>query len=243
MSGAQDAGFLQVCAAVFTGIIQAVGTVARVDAVLRMRDGDSPAYRLEIELGNLAVGLERGASVAINGACLTLAQRRATVGGFDVVPETWHQTTLADLRRGDRVNLEPALRVGDRLDGHFVQGHVDGIGHVERVDRQQGEWKLWVRHAPALRRFLVPKGSIALDGTSLTLVDVVEGRFCVALVPTTLARTTLAERRPGDRINIETDILARLVASRLELRDDATPETPAADGLTWDQIRGGGHAP
>ena len=229
--------------AVFTGIIQAVETVVRVDAAPRARDGGTPAYRLEIELGELAEGLELGASVAVNGACLTLAKRAATLGSFDVVPETWNRTTLAQLRRGDHVNLERSLCVGDPLDGHFVQGHVDGVGQVERVDRSQGQWKLWVRYEPELRPFLVPKGSVALDGTSLTLVDVADGRLSVALVPTTLTRTTLVNRRSGDRVNIETDILARLVANRLGPRGESARESATANGLTWDRIQGGGFAP
>lgn len=222
----------------FAGIIEAVGTVVGVSAAVRRQDGGGLAHRLEIDLGPLAEGLQHGASVAINGVCLTLAERRGTVGGFDVVPETWRQSTLHALKRGERVNLECSLRVGQPVDGHFVQGHVDGIGPVDRVERTQGEWKLWVRAEPALLPFIIRKGSIALDGTSLTIVDVVGDRFSVVLVPTTLERTILGHRRPGEHVNIETDILARLVVSRLEALAAAPGDGPAH--LSWEKLDRGG---
>lgn len=224
----------------FTGIIQGLAEVAAVELTARARPGGTPAHRLELQLGPLADGLDVGASVAINGVCLTLAERRGRVSVFEVVPETWERTNLADLRPGDQVHVERSLRAGDALDGHFVQGHVDGVGVVERVDRRGGECKLWVRAEPELMRFIVSKGSVALDGTSLTVVDVSENRFSVALVPTTLQRTTLGRRKPGGRINIETDILARLVISRLAELMGAAPGPEAATGLTWDKLRTGG---
>jgi riboflavin synthase len=199
------------------------------------------AHRLSIDLGTLAEGLRLGASVCVNGACLTLAEQGGTVGGFDVVPETWRRTALRGLRAGDPVNLERSLRVGDPLDGHFVLGHVEGVGVVDRVERGSGEWKLWVHAEPALMPAIVPKGSIALDGTSLTVVDAIENRFSVALVPTTLERTVLGRRGPGDQLNIETDILARLVARRLlALVGDSSA---VGSGLSWDKLREGGWLP
>lgn len=223
----------------FTGIVAHVGTVVAAGAARRDAAG-ALAYRLDIDLGPLAEGLLAGASVAVNGVCLTLADARGTVGGFDVVPETWRRTTLGELRPGQAVNLERSLRVGDPLDGHFVQGHVEGVGVVERVERGAGEWKLWVRVEAALAAPIVPKGSIAVDGTSLTIVDVVEDTFSVALVPTTRERTVLGRRGPGDRVNIETDILARLVLHRLH-GVLARPDAPAGHGVDWDTLREAGY--
>jgi riboflavin synthase len=138
------------------------------------------------------------------------------------------------------VNLERSLRVGDPLDGHFVQGHVEGVGVVERVERGAGEWKLWVRVDAALIAPLVPKGSVAVDGTSLTLVDVATETFSVALVPTTRERTVLGRRGPGDRVNIETDILARLVLHRLR-GVVARPDASTGHGVDWDTLREAGY--
>ncbi len=225
----------------FTGIIQRVGTVVRVAPTPCRSNGSTPAHRLEIELGPLADGLQLGASVAVNGVCLTLALLRGRSGGFDVVPETWSRTTLSELQPGDEAHLECSLRVGDPLDGHFVQGHVDGTGRIDRIDRGQGEWKLWLRTERALLPFIVPKGSIALDGTSLTVVDVADDRFSVVLVPTTLQRTTFRNRRLESRVNIETDILARLVVSRLTGAAPPSGSAAEATGLSWDKLRAGGY--
>ena len=219
----------------FAGIIERVCEVAAVRPA-----GD--AVRREDELGEVLDGLELGASVAINGVCLTLAERRGSVGGFDVVPETWRVTSLSSLQTGDPVNVERSLCVGDRLDGHFVQGHVDGVGRVERIERDRGEYKLWVSAEADLMRYIVRKGSVALDGTSLTVVDAAENRFSVVLIPTTLERTVLGSRRPGSAVNIETDILARVIISRLEAVGDGF-KAAAAGGLTWQQLQEGGFLP
>lgn len=225
----------------FTGIIQAVGTVLGVETTPRSHGTGGRAHRLDLELGALATDLARGASVAVNGVCLTLAERHGTAGGFDVVPETWRRTTLRHLRRPEPVNLERALRASDAIDGHFVQGHIDGTGVVERVDRSAGECKLWVRSDPELMPYIIPQGSVALDGTSLTIVDVEATRFSVALIPTTLELTVLGRRNPGDPLNIETDILARLVVRRLAALT-ASPGAGSAGGLTLEKLQEGGFA-
>jgi riboflavin synthase len=227
----------------FTGIIESVGTVAGVTAAARAHAGAGQAHAFDVELGPLAEGLRGGASVAVNGVCLTVAALRGTVARFDVVPETWRRTTLHGLHVGDAVNLERSLRAGDPVDGHFVQGHVEGVGRVARVERGQGEWKLWVDTKPDLMPAIVPKGSIALDGTSLTIVDVSAARFSVVLVPTTLERTVLGRRRAGDELNIETDLLARVLLRRLEglLGTETGPaDTP---GLSWEKLRAAGFLP
>ena len=221
----------------FTGIIEHVGTVVGVEATPRSHAGGGLAHRVDVELAHLADGLRLGASVAINGVCLTLAELRGTVGAFDAVPETWEITTLGRLRVGDSINLERALRVGGSLDGHFVQGHVDGIGVVDRIDRTRGQWKLWITARADLMPAIVPKGSVALDGTSLTVVDAVGERFSVALIPTTIDSTIIGRRQPGDSMNIETDILARLVITRLQMLAGGA----AAGSLTLEKLRDQGY--
>lgn len=221
----------------FSGIVAGLGTVVSASAAPRRQVGGGAAYRLQVELGPLAEGLELGASVAVNGVCLTAAESRRTVGGFDVVPETWSRTTLAELRPGDVVNLERSLRVGDPIDGHFVQGHVEGVGTVDRLDHTEGQWMLWVRASAGLRDAVVPKGSIAIDGTSLTVVSVTGDSFSVALVPTTLQRTVLGRRKPGDHVNLETDIVVRVILARLEA---LLGRGGGRDGITLEALLAGG---
>ena len=157
--------------------------------------------------------LRLGESIAINGACLTVTahhRRRFTV---DVSPETLRRTTLGGLAAGSHVNLERALRVGDRIGGHIVQGHVDGVGRLLAI-RREGNWFVYRFRGPrTLEPYLVEKGSIAVDGVSLTIFDCRGPAFSVALVPHTLAETTLGERRPGDRLNLEADVLLKHIAA------------------------------
>ncbi len=195
----------------FSGIVEQVGVVADASPL-----AGGVGTRLRIDAPSCFDSLPRGASVAINGACLTLVAADVAGGSFDVIPETLANTNLGDLRRGARVNLERAMRIGDRVDGHFVQGHVDGVGVVERVDRDGGEYKLWVRGPAAMAPLLIRKGSITIDGVSLTLVDAYRDRFSVALIPTTINHTTLGDRAVGDPVNLESDVLARLIVARVD---------------------------
>ena len=224
----------------FTGIVEAIGKVVRVGAAPRAGEDGAQAYRLAVHVPELLDDLALGASVAVNGVCLTLVEHGHGASSFDVVPETWRNTTLRTLRTGDAVNLERSLRVGDRIDGHFVQGHVDGTGRVERLDRTRGECKLWVAADAALMPCIVRKGSVALDGTSLTIVDTTSSSFSVALIPATLERTVLGKRAPGDLINIETDILARLVISRLNAGGADRSASEGGGGLTLEALSEGG---
>ncbi|HEY8552133.1 MAG TPA: 3,4-dihydroxy-2-butanone-4-phosphate synthase, partial [Thermaerobacter sp.] len=185
----------------FTGIVAGTG---RCVAVRRVDGG----VELEVEAPFLD-GARPGDSVAVNGVCLTVT---AADGGrltFTAVSETLRRTTLGDLRAGDVVNLEPALRWGEPVGGHLVQGHVDGTGTVRAVARHGGEVRMAVEAPQALVPFLAPKGAVAVDGVSLTVVSVEGNRFTVALIPHTLERTTLGQRRVGDRVNLEVDGLAR----------------------------------
>jgi riboflavin synthase len=192
----------------FTGLVEALAKVERVQV-------DGTGRDLVLAAPGLAEGLAIGESVAVNGVCLTVVAREGGTGRFQAGPETLARTNLGELAPGDRVNLERALRLGDRLGGHLVQGHVDGVGHiVER--RREGEWeKVWFACPPELARQMVSKGSVAVDGVSLTLVDVAEDRFSVALIPHTLSHTTLGFKPVGATVNLETDLLAKYVAKQV----------------------------
>ncbi|HWD44702.1 MAG TPA: riboflavin synthase [Actinomycetota bacterium] len=197
----------------FTGIVEGTGTVAALAAA-----ADGSGARLQVEAPWLAGQLEPGESVAVNGCCLTVAE--ATAAGFaaDLVAETLRRTALGGLAAGARVNLERPVALGGRLGGHLVQGHVDGVAEV--LDRQpvgDGE-EVRIELPPDLERYVVEKGSIAVDGVSLTVAAVGPGWLTVALVPHTLEVTTLGDRRTGDPVQLEVDVVAkyieRLVISR-----------------------------
>lgn len=225
----------------FTGIVEAVGTVVGLGP-LRGGALAPAARRLAIDAGDLLDELGHGASVAVNGVCLTLVGRDGGAAQFDVIEETLRRSNLGGLGSGDGVNLERSLRGGDRLDGHFVQGHVDAIGKLARIDRQGGECRLWIAAEADAMRFMIPKGSVALDGVSLTLADVLPDRFCVALIPATLERTTLGRRRAGDGVNIETDILARTIVHRLDAIA-ATGSSKVSDAALRERLADAGFLP
>ncbi len=211
----------------FTGIIRHVGTVKETRP-------SNAGGRLAVDLGPVAEGLKPGDSVAVNGACLTVSELAGTVGRFDVVSETLARTTLGSLRAGSRVNLEPALRLGDGLDGHLVQGHVDGTAAVSRIDRA-GQWKVYFTCPRELLDAMIPKGSVAMDGVSLTLVDVTRDGFSVALIPTTLGETTLADLAVGAKVNIETDLIGKYIRKCLG-------SLVSSGGLTLEKLRDAGFA-
>jgi riboflavin synthase alpha subunit len=194
---------------VFTGIVEAVGSVAGLWP-------GATSTRIEIEAPGLVGEVAVGDSVAVGGTCLTVAAADGTRMSFDAVAETLARTSLGSLRVGGRVNLERALRAGGRLDGHIVQGHVDGTGTVRALERHGDDVRLHVDCGPEVSDFLVPKGSVAIDGVSLTVVSARADGFEVALIPHTLAVTTLGERRPGDRVNLEADVLGKYVRHYLE---------------------------
>jgi len=194
----------------FTGLIEALGVVASIDETGQGRV-------LTIVQKSLSPQLAIGESIAVNGACLTVVEKDSESFRFQVGPETLLKTNLGELGSGDRVNLERSLRIGDRLGGHFVQGHIDAVGHIaERTT--QGEWEMVRFSCPVeLTRLMVSKGSVAVDGISLTLVDVGPGAFSVMLIPHTRANTTLGFKNPGDAINLEADMLAKHVQKLLSL--------------------------
>src|SRR5437870_6643787 len=193
----------------FTGLVEALGRVERAAP-----DG-SGGRRLTLA-APFAAELALGESVAVNGACLTVVERDAGTFGVEAGPETLRRTDLGELAVGDRVNLERSLQLGDRLGGHLVQGHVDGIGHVAERHPQGGWETIWFAAPAELVAQMVPKGSVAVDGVSLTLVDVTADRFSVALIPHTLAATTLGFKRPGAKVNLETDLIGKYVSKWME---------------------------
>jgi riboflavin synthase len=198
--------------------------------------------QLDLDMAGMSEGLTRGASVAVNGACLTAAKIEGSIVTFDVVVETVGRSNLGQLQAGQGVNVERSLQVGAALDGHFVQGHVDGMARITRIDTGGGEWKLWCEPPAELMRFMVVKGSVAIDGISLTLVDVTDREISVAIIPTTLELTTLGRRKVGDTVNIETDLIARIVVRQLELASSGAPDQKALDGLSMDQLMKHGFA-
>jgi riboflavin synthase len=195
---------------VFTGIVEALGTLVAVDAL-----GHDASIRIA---SGFAADLAHGESVAVNGVCLTVADRDGDAFTADVMPETLRRSNLGALRAGDRVNLERAVTPTTRLGGHVVQGHVDGVGTVRSRDPGPRWDDVRIAVSPDLARYLAPKGSVTVDGVSLTVVDVTDDDFSVGLIPTTLRATTLGERRVGDSVNIETDVLAKYVERLLDVR-------------------------
>jgi riboflavin synthase len=197
----------------FTGLVEALGTVVRLE-------GGGPGRELVVREPRLAPDLAVGESVAVNGACLTVVRGDRETFGFQVGPETLARTNLGELAAEDRVNLERSLRLADRLGGHLVQGHIDGLGRIVRRERQ-GDWELFWFSCPAhLAQQMVSKGSVAVDGVSLTLVDVSRDGFSVALIPHTLGNTTLGFKPPGAAVNLETDLLAKYVWKCLAARTE-----------------------
>lgn len=189
----------------FTGLVEVLGTVEHVSE-------EGPGRRLSLIWPSLQEALTLGESVAVNGCCLTVVAMEGERFEMQAGPETLVRTNLGAARAGDRVNLERSLRVGDRMGGHFVQGHIDTTA-VLKERRTEGEWEfLAFAIDPAWTSLMVPKGSIAVDGVSLTLVDVEIDGFSVMLIPHTLEVTTLGNLKVGSRVNVETDMIARHVA-------------------------------
>lgn len=189
----------------FTGIIQGLGRVEKISIV----KGNGKAAHMTIDLGRLAKGLKVGDSVSINGACLTAVRIKNGGASFEMIGETMKKTVLGSLKLGDRVNVERSLRVGDTIDGHFVLGHVDGIGTITKKIKQKNQTKLWIKMDTELLMYVVSKGSIAIDGISLTVVDVLKDRISIALIPHTLVMTTLGIKDVGEKVNLEIDLLGK----------------------------------
>jgi riboflavin synthase len=188
----------------FTGIVRELGRVAGID-------GGDAGVRLRIAAPATAPGVALGDSVAIGGVCLTVVAVEGDELAFDAVPETLSRTSLGSLAAGDDVNVEPALRAGEPLGGHVVQGHVDGLGHVRSVEPEGDGKRIWVDAPQDILRYCIEKGSVAIDGVSLTVAALDGDGFAVALIPHTLAETTLGTLSAANGVNLEVDILAKYV--------------------------------
>ena len=191
----------------FTGIVRELGTVEAFDG-----------SRLVVAAPETAAATAVGDSVAVAGVCLTVVANEDSRLAFDAVPETLSRTALGTLERGDEVNVEPSLRVGDPLGGHVVQGHVDAVGRVRSVTPEGDSRRVWVDAPEAVVRYCIEKGSIAVDGVSLTVAAFDDEGFEVALIPHTLAVTTLGRLEPGHEVNLEADVLGKVVERLLAAR-------------------------
>ena len=193
----------------FSGIVEALGRIAEIRS-------EPPGCTLVVEEPKIAAETKVADSISVNGCCLTVVEADRSTMAFQAGPETLSRTNLGNLKVGSPVNLERALAVGDRLGGHFVSGHIDATGKlIEKID--QGDWSdYWCSVPRAQAREMASKGSIAVDGVSLTIVASEPDRFSVALIPFTLAVTTLGKMKVGDRVNLETDILAKYVQRFIE---------------------------
>ena len=193
----------------FTGIVEHVGLVTAVETLADLN-------RFRIDLGPIAEGVKLGDSIAVAGCCLTVTEIDGAVHAFDAIPETLAKTRLGQIQVGERVNLERAMGAGARFDGHIVQGHVDGQGRVRRFDREGFDVELHVECDSELAMQLVDKGSVTIEGVSLTVVAVVPDGFHVALIPHTLEVTTLSQLEVGDAVNLEGDVVGQYVKQYLD---------------------------
>jgi riboflavin synthase len=189
---------------VFTGIVRELGTIVSADE-------HGGARALVVRAPGIAASASTGDSVSINGCCLTVESVAGERLAFHAVAETVGRTTLGQVRAEDRVNVEPAVRAGDPLGGHYVQGHVDGIGRVQSVEAEGEGLRVFVEAPDDVLRYCVEKGSVTVDGVSLTVAELADDAFAVALVPHTLEVTTLSELAPGREVNLEADVLAKYV--------------------------------
>ena len=203
----------------FTGIIEEVGTVTAIER-------GAQSARFSIRAGQVTEGTQIGDSITVNGACLTVVEMTPGHVSFDAVYETLQKTALGALAIGDPVNMERSLAANGRFDGHIVQGHVDGVGTIASIREVDNSYYIYVTASPGLVRYIVRKGSIALDGISLTVVESDDRTFSVAIIPHTWDNTNLHIKRAGDPVNLETDVIGKYVEKLLG-GDYARPETPA----------------
>ncbi len=191
----------------FTGIIEGVGKIEKITQNTKNRS----AFQMTVDLGKHAKGLKVGQSVALNGVCLSATKISKNKCNFEMIDETIKKTDLGNLNKGSKVNIERSLKVGDRMEGHFVLGHVDGVGIIKKIEKKPKEVKIWFGVPKKLSKFVVKKGSIAIDGISLTVVDVSKNKASVCLIPHTMKVTNFQSKKIGDKINIETDVLGKYI--------------------------------
>ena len=208
----------------FTGIVEYLGKVKQVKL-----QADSAI--IVVDIGPLSVDVSPGDSIAVNGACLTVTQIKDSDVYFDVSTETLNLTAIGKLKTSDKVNIERSLKMGDQLGGHFVTGHVDGVGTINKVENKPGQCTVWFSVSKELANMMIKKGSVSIDGISLTIVEIREGLFSVALIPYTLEVTTLGFKKAGEQVNIETDMLGKWVKRILTTNDSNT------SGITEEMLK------
>jgi len=191
----------------FTGIIEGIGTIEKI----QKKTNNRSAVKITVNLGKYSKGLKIGQSVALNGVCLTVTNISKNKCNFEMIDETTKKTDLGNLSIGSKVNIERSLKVGDRMEGHFVLGHVDGVGIIKKIQKKPKEVQIWFEVSKNLSKYIVKKGSIAIDGISLTVVDVKKNLVSVCLIPHTINVTNFKLKKIGDKVNIETDILGKYI--------------------------------
>jgi riboflavin synthase len=206
----------------FTGIVEEIGRLKSI-----RREGET--ITLEVEAPLVSKDMALGSSVAVSGACLTVVGIRGGIFIAEMMEETAKKTKLSFLRPGELLNLERSLKPSSRLDGHIVQGHVEGVGVISKVASGKRTKTMWIKTEEEISRYIVPKGSIAVDGVSLTVIEIEGSTFSVGLIPATLESTTLGKAREGDQVNIETDILGRYIERFLH-------SSESGSHLTWEKL-------
>lgn len=191
----------------FTGIVEGIGKVKKISKITKNRS----AIQMIVDLGKHSKGLKTGQSVALNGVCLTVTKLSKDGCAFEMIEETTKKTDLGNLKPGGIVNIERSLKAGDRLEGHFVLGHVDGVGIIKKIEKKPKEVQVWFQIPKNLSKYVVKKGSIAIDGISLTVVEIKNNMASVCLIPHTIEVTNFKTKKIGDKINIETDILGKYI--------------------------------
>ena len=191
----------------FTGIVVGTGKVKNITKNTKNRS----AIQMIVDLGKQAKGLKMGQSVALNGVCLTVIKLSKNLGRFEMIDETTKKTDLGNLKIGSIVNVERSLKAGERLEGHFVLGHVDGVGTITKIQKKPKEVKVWFNVPKKLAKYIVKKGSIAIDGISLTVVEAKNNNVSVCFIPHTIQVTNFRTKKVGDKVNIETDILGKYI--------------------------------
>ncbi|MGA2915733.1 MAG: riboflavin synthase [Sedimentisphaerales bacterium] len=205
----------------FTGLIEAVCKISSAGV-------KAGGIRLGVNLGR---NVKCGESISVNGVCLTVAGLKGNIAEFDISAETLSKTTLGELRAGSEINTERALKADDRFGGHFVCGHIDAVGIIKKIEKRGDFWQFVFETPKDIQDFLIPKGSIAVDGVSLTIADIKDNNFTIAIIPATYERTIFKNYKPGDLVNIETDIICRAVKKQLD------NILPAKTGLTIDKLK------
>ena len=211
----------------FTGLIESVQPIISNTPIATGR-------RFCIDLGDLAEGAGHGDSICVNGACLTISQINGRQCYFDVMAETLDVTTLSDIKPGALVNLERAMPANGRFGGHIVQGHVDGIGTIDKIETDKGKHIIWIAAKPDIIDLLIKKGSVAIDGISLTIAELAKNRFSVSLIPTTINETNIKHGRVGAKVNLEADLISKWVRKRFD--QILSPKQHGGD-ITMEKLR------